>query len=109
MQPRLIELHQQRGRLQERIAQQRASLRQQLAPVRGVLEVPQRILKVKQEGIALARKHPLIVGGVIVALVVLRPRTVLRWAGRALGAWRTWRSVSGMIPGFLWNQLRRPR
>lgn len=109
MQTRLIELHQQRGRLQERIAQQRARLRQQLAPLQGALALPQRILNAKQEGMALARKYPLVVGGVIVALVVLRPRGVLRWAGRALGAWRTWRSVSAMVPGFLWNQLRQPR
>ncbi|MEO6625272.1 MAG: YqjK family protein [Burkholderiaceae bacterium] len=107
MQKRLIELHQQRGRLQERIAHQRATLRQQLTPVQGVLAVPQRILNVQQEGMALLRKHPLIAVGVVMTLVVLRPRTLLRWAGRALGAWRTWRTVSGMVPGFLWNQLRQ--
>ena len=106
MQTRLIELHQQRGRLQERIAHQRAAVRQQLAPLQGVLAVPQRILRIQQEGIAFARQHPLAVGGVILALVVLRPRFVLRWTGRAVAAWRTWRTVSGLVPGFVWNRLR---
>ena len=109
MQTRLIELHQQRGRLQERIAQQRAALRQQSAPLQGVLALPQRILRIQQEGIAFARQHPLAVGGVILALVVLRPRFVLRWTRRAVAAWRTWRTVSGLIPGLVWNRLRPRR
>ena len=74
-----------------------------------LLAVPQRILRIQQEGIAFARQHPLAVGGVILALVVLRPRFVLRWTGRAVAAWRTWRTVSGLVPGFVWNRLRPRR
>ena len=109
MQTRLIELHQQRGRLQERIAQQRRQLREQMLPLQGALALPQRIRQAPQQTIAFAQQHPLAVGGLIAALVVLRPRVVLRWAGRAVAAWRTWRSVSALVPGFVWDQLRRGR
>lgn len=106
MQKRLIELHLQRGRLQERIAHQRAAMRQQLAPLQGLLAMPDRVARIKDNGIAFVRAHPLAVGGVVLAVVLLRPRMVLRWASRAAGAWRTWRTVSGLIPGFVWNRLQ---
>lgn len=109
MQTRLIELHQQRGRLRERIAHQRAALRQQLVPLQGVLAVPDRIARMKQDGMAFVRAHPLAVGGVAAAILLLRPRLVLRWAGRAAAAWRTWRTVSGLVPGFVRNSLRPRR
>ena len=107
MQTRLIELHQQRGRLQERITQQRRQLGEQLGPLQGALALPQRIGRVPQEAMAFARQHPLLVGGVAVGLVVLRPRVVLRWAGRAVAAWRTWRTVRGLVPAFVWDKLRQ--
>ena len=109
MQKRLIELHQQRGRLQERIAHQRVAMRQQLVPLQGVLAVPDRVARIKDDGIAFVRAHPLAVGAVVLAVVLLRPRMVLRWGSLAAGAWRTWRTVSGLVPGFVWNQLQSYR
>ena len=109
MQTRLIELHQQRGSLQERITQQRRQLHEQLLPLQGALALPQRIRQAPQQGMAFARQHPVVVAGLIAALVVLRPRVVLRWAGRAAAAWRTWRTVRALVPSFVWDQLRQRR
>ena len=106
MQERLIELHQQRGRLLERIAVQRHALSRQLAPLQGVLNVSDRAARAAQDGKACVQRHPLAVVAVLAAVVVFKPRTVLHWTRRGLSAWGTWRSVQALIPGFLLNQLR---
>ena len=106
MQTRLIELHRERGRLLERIAAQRHALSQQLTPLRGVLNVSDRAARLAQEGKSFVRQHPLAVSAVVAALVLLKPRTVLRWTQRGLLAWRTWRSIHTLIPGFLLKQFR---
>lgn len=106
MQTRLIELHQQRGRLLERIAAQRNTLSQQLAPLHRLLSVSDRASRAAQDGKAFVRQHPWAVAAVVAVVVVLKPRAVLRWTQRGLSAWRTWRSIHALIPAFLLNQLR---
>lgn len=106
MQKRLIELHRQRGRLLERITVQRHALSQQLAPLRGALDVSDRTARLVQDGKAFVHKHPLGVALAILAVVLLKPGTVLRWTQRGLFAWRTWRGLHRLISGFLPNRLR---
>ena len=106
MQARLIELHLQRGRLRERIAMQRTTLAQQLAPIHGRFALPQRLARLVQDGKAVVQRHPLIATAAAAAIVLLKPRFVLRWAKRGVMAWRTWRTVSGLLPAFAVNQYR---
>ena len=110
MQTRLIELHQQRGRLLERIAAQRGTLSRQMAPLQGVLHIGDRVsdraARMVQDGKNFARQHPLAMAAAVAAVVLLKPRTVLRWTRRGLSLWRTWRGVQMLVPGFLLRQLR---
>ena len=106
MQDRLIELHQRRGRLLERIAAQRQTLARELVPLQGVFNAGERARRAAQDGKNFLLQHPLVLGVALTALVVFKPRTVLRWAQRGLSVWRTWRSVYTLVPGFLLRQLR---
>ena len=110
MQMRLIELHQQRGRLLERIAVQRSTLSRQMAPLRGVLHIGDRLsdraARMVQDGKGFVQQHPLAIAAAVAAVVLLKPRTVMRWTRRGLSAWRTWRGVQTLVPGFLLKQLR---
>ncbi len=107
MQEKLIELHQQRGRLLERIAAQRQVLSQQLAPLQIAVGVSDRTARMVQDAKAFVQKHPLGLGLALLALVVLRPQTVLRWTQRGLFAWRAWRGLQTLVPGFVLNRLRK--
>ncbi len=106
MQTRLIELHQQRGRILERIAAQRGLMSQQLVTLEAVFSFQNRVSSAVQDGKEFARRHPAGIAVVLLTLVLLKPRTVLRWTQRALVGWRTWRSVSGWVPGFLLQKFR---
>lgn len=107
MQTRLIELHEQRGRLLERVAVQRRTLAQQVEPLKGALHVGNRLTQLVNDGKAYLQQNPMIVAALLVALVVFRPRTAFRWARRGLVAWRALRSVHLLVPGFLLGKLRK--
>lgn len=106
MQTRLIELHHQRGRLVERIASQRRALTQQLVPLQKTFNVTDRVSRLVQSGKALMQRYPLWVVAAVAAVVLLKPRTLWRWTQRSLLAWRTWRSISRLLPAFLVDQFR---
>jgi hypothetical protein len=106
MQTRLIELHQQRGRLLERIAHQRQTLAQQVTPLVGPLSLPARLAAMLQDARRFVREHPYLLGTAAVAIVVFKPRFVLRWAQRGVLAWRAWRSLRRLVPPLLMDTLR---
>lgn len=93
MPSREIELALKRGRLQERIAVQRAQLAVDMRPIASTLAVADRAVNVGQAGVRYVRQHPVQVGIVFAALAVLRPRRVWRWTRRALVAWSAWRKI----------------
>jgi hypothetical protein len=93
MPSREIELALKRGRLQERIAGQRAQLAAEVRPIAGALASADRTIAVGQAGIRYIRRHPVQVGIAFAALAVLRPRRVWRWSRRALLAWSAWRKI----------------
>lgn len=105
MQQRLIELHQQRGRLLERIATQRRTLSLQARPVTHALRFGDRIRDWAEQGKSFALEHPVAVGAVVTLVVVLRPSGVLRWSRRSLMAWRTWITLRAFLPRFLAERL----
>ncbi len=107
MQERLIELHQQRGRLLERIAQQRQTLALQFEPLRAPLALPERLAQKFRQGQQFVLEHPYVVTTAVLAIAVFRPGFAWRWARRGLVAWRTWRTLRGLLPGAVSDLLRR--
>lgn len=101
MQKRLIELQLQRGRLLERIANQRHVLAVQTRPVARVMDVGDRVSSFTDQCKLFALQHPLAVTAVVAAVVVLRPGSVMRWTRRGLFAWRTWAGLRSALPGLL--------
>jgi hypothetical protein len=101
MQQRLIELQQQRGRLLERSANQRATLVRQVQPMARVLHFGDRVGEVAAQCKRAALEHPVAVAVVVGAVVVLRPRTVFRWAQRGFFAWRSWGAVTSAISRYI--------
>jgi hypothetical protein len=97
MEKRLIELHQQRGRLIERIATQRGTLARQLAPVRATLDTTDRALAVVRDSVCYLRQHPAAVAALAAALFAWKPRMLWRWLRRVFLVWRSWRALRGLL------------
>ena len=97
MQQRLIELQLQRGRLLERIAHQRDALGQQTEPVVRVLHFGDRVANIAGQCKRTVIENPLTTAAVLGAVVVMRPRAVLRWAQRGFFAWRSWNTVRSVF------------
>ena len=106
MQKRLIELHVQRGRLLERIHTQRTTLARQVAPLHSAFKLPDRLAAGARQAGDYVRAHPLVMTAALVTVVVLRPAQVLRWSQRGLLAWKAWRTLRRVLPGFVWDTLR---
>lgn len=105
MQQRLIELRQQRGRLLERIANQRHTLSVHATPVAHTLHFGDRLAEYAEQLKRFALDHPAVVGAAVVTLVVFRPSAVLRWGRRGFGLWRTWTAVRAALPGILASRI----
>lgn len=97
----LIELQLERGRLLERIAAQRQQLAVQAEPLAATLRWGDRLQNSLRSGTAFAQRHPLAVGLLAAALLVLKPGASLRWAGRGLSLWRSWRNLQALLPDAL--------
>ena len=48
-------------------------------------------------GVHWLKRHPEVVAGVAVTLVVARPQVVWRWSKRAYTGWKTWQRISVMF------------
>lgn len=88
-----IELSLQRGRLQERIAAQRATLATQLRPLVAAVATADHALASARRGVDYVKRHPGQVGAAIVLLALLRPKGVWRWGRRAFVAWGLWKKA----------------
>lgn len=93
MENRLIELGLQRGRLQERIAAQRATLATQLRPLVGAVEATDQALVKVRLGIDYVKHHPAQVGVAVALLALLKPKGVWRWGRRSFVAWQLWKKA----------------
>jgi hypothetical protein len=92
MNQQLNELHLQRGRLLERIASQRASLSNELAPVHTALDSTDRVFGRVHAGVDYLRAHPAVIAVLgLAAVFVVKPRRIWRWSSRAFSVWQTWR------------------
>jgi hypothetical protein len=90
MDAKLAELYVQRGRLHERIGAQRAQLARELAPLGETLRAIDRTHALLHRVRLWLAAHPGVVAVAGVALVVWRPRTLLRTARWGFFAWRNW-------------------
>lgn len=100
MNRRLIELHQRRGRLLERIANQRATLVREMPPVRAALSTTDRLVAGVRASVGFVKEHPSVVTLVVAALVVLKPIRIGRWARRVFVTWQAWRTLRNAFPIF---------
>jgi hypothetical protein len=91
MNQELIDLAIERGRLIERISNQRQLLGQQLQPVGEALETADRAIAAVRKAVTYLKQHPEIVAAGVAVLVVLQPGRVWRWSKRGTFVWRTWR------------------
>ena len=94
MNNRLSEIQLRRGRLLERIAAQRASLAQEVRPVRAVLQKTDRVAGRIRSFTDYVKQHPTIATMAVAGLVVMKTGRVLRWSRRAFFAWQSWRVLS---------------
>jgi hypothetical protein len=91
MDPRLIDLYVQRGRLRERIGAQRAQVARDLAPLGAALHTVDRGRALLHQSRLWLVAHPALVTTAVVTLLVWRPRTVVR---AARGGYFLWRNAS---------------
>ena len=100
MDARLVELYVQRGRLRERIGAQRSQLAHELAPLRGALDVADRTTALLRQAQRWMSAHPSVVAALVVALVVWRPRAMLRSLRWGYTLWRKWAWTRVWLQGF---------
>ena len=89
MNARLLELALKKQRLQYRSAEQRRELARGLMPLVPVFAVADTARSWARR----VREHPAISMGVVVAILVAKPRMVVRWARRTWWAWQAWRKL----------------
>jgi hypothetical protein len=97
MNHRLNDLHLRRGRLLERIANQRATLTQEVQPVRSALFTADRLLDIVYVGVDHVKRHPGLAALAVAAFFIARPRRIWRWSKRAFFVWQTWRAVRNKL------------
>jgi hypothetical protein len=103
----LLELHQERGRLRERIASQRATLAQQLVPLKNASDAGQRIVSLVRSAMQYLKSHPLPVLLALTTMVLLKPRRTWHWLGRGVALWRSWRVLRAWLPSTLLGRWLR--
>ncbi|MDR2507676.1 MAG: YqjK-like family protein [Candidatus Accumulibacter sp.] len=91
--PTLSELQIQRGRLLERVACQRAAMREKIAPVQRALDTADRAVAGIQAGALYLKRRPWMIGLMAAAVFALKGRRVFRLLKRGFILWRTWRSL----------------
>ncbi|MGE5385036.1 MAG: YqjK family protein [Betaproteobacteria bacterium] len=102
MNAELIALAEKRGELKARIAMQRDALAENIWPVEGLLHMGDRAV----DGVHWLQRHPQVVVGAAVALVVARPRRVVRmirplWGigRRGFVYWQTFQRLRKKLQG----------
>ena len=107
MNKKLLALYQERGRLLQRVAYQRAMLAVQLEPLQKASDTGNRVIMVAQAGFAYLRSHPVGVLAALSALVLLRPSGSWRLLRRGLMLWQSWRRISAWLPESVRAALHR--
>lgn len=93
MNQHLAEIEAKRARLLERAARERADLAQTLQLWEQPLGFVDRCL----EGVRFVIARPPLVAGATLLLVLLRPRSAIRWAQRAFALWQSYRWLTRKV------------
>lgn len=105
MNKQLLALHLERGRLQERIAHQRAALGLELLPLVNAATAASRVMAAGRQAAGFVRSNPLLILAALATAFVLRPKGVWRLAKTGLVIWRGWRAVAALVPGPVFSSL----
>ncbi|MDR1349545.1 MAG: YqjK-like family protein [Zoogloeaceae bacterium] len=95
MNPRLLELREERGLLRARCAGQRHALTQYAPVLEQACTLADRV----KAGRDWVKRHPVLVGGVAALLVLARPtrlRLIWRLARWSQSLWRGWRGLANL-------------
>ena len=103
----LAELHQEQGRLRERIAGQRRAMSAHAAPMRTALDSGDRAVQAGRDAFDAVSRHPIGMAVLAAVLLAVKPRTVWRWGTRGLLAWRSWQALSSWLPDTLSKILKK--
>lgn len=87
-----------RGRLQERIAQQRTTLALDLLPLRPVVITAGRVMAAGRAGVGFVRSNPLLMRATLAVVLALRPKGLWRLAKTGLVVWRGSRALFAILP-----------
>ncbi|MEF8699522.1 MAG: YqjK family protein [Candidatus Accumulibacter sp. UW26] len=106
MNQKLIDLAVERGRLIERISNQRQLLDQQLQPVGQALDAVDRVVATVRKGADCVKRNPEVVIAGVAVLVIVQPRRIWRWSKRGFVLWRSWRLLQQQLSRY--GLLKRP-
>ena len=101
MSRKIDELLLKRGRLIERIAGQRAALRQDFVPVAQSLDTVDRGVAGIQAGLAYVHRHALAFSSAAGVLLLFRGKSALRWSARVFSLWKSWRVVQMVLSSLM--------
>lgn len=87
----------QRGRLLERIAQQRSALAIEWSPVVSVLNTADQVIEGAEKTRRWIGENPIIAGIALVALLIWRPKGALKLAKNGAIGWRTLRLIRRLL------------
>lgn len=87
----------QRGRLLERITQQRTALAVELAPVVFALDTADQVIEGAEKTRRWIGENPVIAGIGLIALLIWRPKGVLKLAKNGAVGWRTLRLIRRLL------------
>lgn len=99
MNQKLIDIGIRRGRLIERIANQRAILGRDIQPICGALQTTDHAIARVRSATSFLKKHPGLVLAAVALFAALKPRSVWRWAKRGFVVWRTWKILREQLAG----------
>lgn len=87
----------QRGRLLERITQQRAALAVELTPVVGLLNTADHVVEGAEKTRRWIGENPVIAGIGLIALIIWRPKGALKLIKNGSLGWRAFRLVRRLL------------
>jgi hypothetical protein len=99
MNQKLIDIGIRRGRLIERIANQRAAFGRDIQPICGALRKTDQAIARVRTTTSFLKKHPGLVIAAVALFAALKPRSVWRWAKRGFFVWRTWKTLRRQLAG----------
>ena len=95
MNEKQLSLAMRHGALKARIAEQRRTLTEHVAPLESVLARGDVVL----QGVDWLKHHPLAIVAALATAVVARPRRAWRWAKRGFFVWRGWQAIRHSLSG----------